>query len=477
MERVEKQIQIDEQIIYQISTLVAGDFSLQEVLDKLAEAAVKIVGAKACSIRLLNEETNDLKMRSTYGLSEEYRNKGVVTKDDPVITAAFAGEAIVIDDMRADDRIRFKEATIREGLVSQLTVAMQFRNRPIGVLRLYSPRPRDFTAGDIGVARAVASQCAVAITNAKLYAEAIEAQRFAEQMRLAGLIQRRMIPEKPPQIRDLDIAATYIPCFDVGGDFYDFRPLDKDRLVITIADVIGKGVPAAIMMSWFRGALQAYTESCRQTPPAAAPAVGDHDPKSKTTAGTRNAIGNFNKMACMECREGEFITLYYATIDAAARTMTYCNCGHEPTVLLRDGQVQDLAQGGLVLGVDPHAAYEIETVALREGDCLLFYTDGLVDAMDFNGELWGRERMLEAAQRFADCPADHMVRNILAYRRRFAGLARQVDDTSIIAVKIGKSQGNEACGDCTGGATPNAMHRVWEPGQSGRFWGEDGEAR
>jgi sigma-B regulation protein RsbU (phosphoserine phosphatase) len=438
-----------DQQIYQLSTLVAGDFSLQEVLDKLAEAAVKIIGAKACSIRLLDEETNDLRMRSTYGLSEEYRNKGVVTKDDPVITAAFAGEAVLIDDMRADDRVHFKEATVREGLVSQLTVAMQFRNRPIGVLRLYSPRPRDFTAADIAVARAVASQCAVAITNAKLYTEAIEAQRFAEQMRLAGLIQRRMIPEKPPQIQGLDMAATYIPCFDVGGDFYDFLPLDRDRLVITIADVIGKGVPAAIMMSWFRGALQAYTESSRSTAPKAG-AARDSDNALQTAARTRDAIENFNKMACLECREGEFITLYYATIDAAARTMTYCNCGHEPAVLIRDGRVIDLEKGGLVLGVDPRARYEIETVALRDGDCLLFYTDGLVDAMDFNSELWGRDRMLEATKRFADCPADHLIRNVLAYRRRFAGLARQVDDTSIIAVKVGASRGNEACADCTG---------------------------
>ena len=438
---------MDEQI-YQLSTLVAGDFSLQEVLDKLAEAAVKIIGAKACSIRLLDEETNDLKMRSTYGLSDEYRNKGVVTKGDPVITAAFAGEAVLIGDMRADDRIRFKEATDREGLVSQLTVAMQFRNRPIGVLRLYSPRPHAFTAADVVVARAVASQCAVAITNAKLYTEAIEAQRFAEQMRLAGLIQRRMIPEKPPQIEGLDIAATYIPCFDVGGDFYDFLRVGKDQLVITIADVIGKGMPAAIMMSWFRGAIRAYTENCR-APRRSEPAA-DLDSASLTAAATRTAIENFNQMACLECRDGEFITLYYATIDAARRTITYGNCGHEPAVLIRAGGVCDLAKGGLVLGVDPHARYEIETVELHDGDCLLFYTDGLVDAMDFNSELWGREHMLEAATRFADCPADHVVRNVLAYRRRFVGLARQVDDTSIIAVKVGESRGNEACGDCLG---------------------------
>ena len=447
MRRIRRQMEMDEQI-YQLSTLVAGDFSLQEVLVKLAEAAVKIVGAKACSIRLLDEETHDLKMQSTYGLSEAYRNKGVVTKNDVVIKAAFAGEAVVIDNMRDDDRVQFKEATNKEGLVSQLTVALQFRTHPIGVLRLYSPRPRGFVESDITVARAVASQCAVAITNAKLYAEAIQAERFAEQMRLAGLIQRRMIPETPPGIKGLDIAAIYIPCFDVGGDFYDFLRISDDRLVITIADVIGKGAPAAIMMSWFRGAVQAYTESFKGALHDVGSLPGDRNSGLRATVRTKNAIENFNKMACLECQDGEFITLFYATIDASERTITYCNCGHEPTALIRDGRPRDLATGGLVLGVDPHARYEIETVALRDGDCLLFYTDGLVDAMDFNGELWGRDRMLEAARSFVNCPADHMVKNVLAYRRRFAGLARRIDDTSLIAVKVGEPRRTDTCDEC-----------------------------
>src|SRR4030042_7047383 len=103
---LQKQVERNEQI-YQITTLVAGRFTLQEVLDRLAEAAVKITGTgvKACSIRLLDEDAGDLKMRSTYGLSEEYRNKGVVHKDDPVIKAAFAGEAVVLDDMTDADRV------------------------------------------------------------------------------------------------------------------------------------------------------------------------------------------------------------------------------------------------------------------------------------------------------------------------------------------------------------------------------------
>jgi serine phosphatase RsbU (regulator of sigma subunit) len=418
--KTKRQIERDEQI-YQLTKLVAGDFSLQEVLDKLAEAAVKITGVKACSIRLLDEEADDLKMRSTYGLSEEYRNKGVVSKNDTVIKAAFAGEAVVLDDIRVDDRVKYKEATIREGLVSQLTVAMQFRGKASGVLRLYSPRPKRFDEDDIGLARAVASQCAVAITNAKLYAEAIEGARIAKQMRLAGVVQRRMIPEKAPLIPGLDIAATYIPCFDVGGDLYDFLQVSDTRVVVMIADVIGKGIPAALMMSCFRGTVRAYA---------------DTEPDKRGTL--KDIINKINKMACSECRDGEFVTLFYAIIDVKDMAVTYCNCGHEPAVLIRDGQITELEKGGLVLGVKPQAEYDIETLALKDGDCLLLYTDGLIDAANFDGQLWGRESLLKTAKKFTAGSAERMVKNVLGYRRRFVGLASQCDDTSIIVVKVAK---------------------------------------
>jgi len=415
--KTKRQLERDEQI-YQLTTLVAGKFSLQEVLDRLAEAAVKIVGVKACSIRLLDEETDDLKMRSTYGLSEEYRNKGPVTKDDVVVKAAFAGEAVVLDDMRVDDRVKYKEATIKEGLVSQLTVAMVFRNKPIGLLRLYSPKPKHFEEDDIQLARAVSSQCAVAITNAKLYAQAIEGARMAEQVRLAAHIQRRMIPEKAPRIMGLDVAAAYIPCFEVGGDFYDFLQVGQSCIAVAIADVIGKGVPAALMMSLFRGAVRAYSDG------------------TSSKDAVWEIISKLNKMMCQECRDGEFVTLFYAIVDVKDMSITYCNCGHEPTMLIRDGQTTYLEKGGIVLGIEAGAEYEIETRPLKQGDCLLFYSDGLIDAANFDGQLWGRESLLQTAKKFTNEPAEQMIRNILGYRRRFVGLARQVDDTSIIVVKL-----------------------------------------
>ncbi|MFA5239081.1 MAG: GAF domain-containing SpoIIE family protein phosphatase [Phycisphaerae bacterium] len=417
-EKTQQEIERDEQI-YHLTTLVAGAFSLQEVLDKLAEAAVKIItGVKACSIRLLDEDAGDLKMRSSYGLSEEYQNKGPVSKNDPVIEAAFAGEAVVLDDMRLDDRVKYKNATMHEGLVSQLTVAMRFRRKAIGVLRLYSPTPRQFYEDDISLARVVASQCAVAITNAKLYAEAINGQRMAEQIRLAGVIQRRMIPEKAPSIPGLDIAAAYTPCFDVGGDFYDFLRINDNHIAVAIADVMGKGIPAAIMMSLFRGAVRAYVDT------------------EYGKDAIEEIINRLNKMACGECKDGEFVAMFYTTIDVKNKTISYCNCGHEPAVLIRDGQITELDKGGFVLGVEAQADYEIETLKLKSGDCLLFYTDGLIDAADFDGEFWGRERMLETAKKFASLEAEQMVQNILGYRRRFVGLAKQVDDTSVIVIKV-----------------------------------------
>lgn len=420
MEKTKEQIERDEQI-YQLTTLVAGKFSPQEVLDKLAEAAVKITGVKACSIRLLDADTDDLRMRSTYGLSEEYRNKGVVAKNDPVIKAAFEGEAVVIDDMRIDDRVGFKEATIKEGLVSQLTVAMQFQGRAIGVLRLYSPETKRFDKNDINLARAVASQCAVAITNAKLYSRAIEGAKMAEQMRLAGFIQRKMIPERAPKIPGLDIAATYIPCFDVGGDFYDFHKIGRNRLAIAIADVMGKGMPAALMMSCFRSAVRAYSD------------IKDE------ALNIPEFIKKLNRMMCIECTNGEFVTFFYAVIDSYEKTIIYCNCGHEPAVLLRNDYTIDLSKGGMVLGVDPNYEYEIDALTLEADDCLLFYTDGLIDAANFDGDMWGKTNLIKTTKHFCMLTAELMSKNILSYRRRFVGLAEQVDDTSFIVLKVGET--------------------------------------
>jgi sigma-B regulation protein RsbU (phosphoserine phosphatase) len=174
------------------------------------------------------------------------------------------------------------------------------------------------------------------------------------------------------------------------------------------------------MTSSFRGALRAYSEY-----------HGGSD-------GMLEIVRRLNKMACKECAAGEFISLFYGIIDVSKKNITYCNCGHEPPALYRNKHVVDLDKGGLVLGILPNAEYQSETVQLNENDYLLFYTDGLIDAANFDGDTWGRDRLLKT---FGKChlgSASQMINNILAYRRRFVGLARQVDDTSMVVVRVAK---------------------------------------
>lgn len=417
MAQRQKKVRLSDKI-YQISTLVAGNFELQEVLDRLAEAAVLVTNTTACSIRLLDDKSGDLTMRSTYGLSEEYRNKGPVTMDEAVIKEAFTGKAVVLDDMRVDPRVRYPEATIKEGLISQLTVAIMFKRKPLGVLRIYSPEANRFNRHAIRIARLVATQCAIAITNAILYAQALDGAKMKQQMELAAVIQRRMIPDKAPCLCGLDLAAVYKPCHEIGGDLYDFFAVDENSIVVAIADVIGKGVPAAIMMSMFRGAMRAYADG----------GYGRH--------GMHEIIKKLNVVACRECRNGEFITLLLALINTKKDTITYCNCGHEPGLLIRsEGDILDLDKGGLVLGLMENAVHDIETVPFRTEDCLLLYTDGLIDAVNFERQMWGKDRLMEILYQSRGNSASQLVHTILGYRRRFVGLASQLDDTSMLAIR------------------------------------------
>jgi phosphoserine phosphatase RsbU/P len=414
-----KKALIREQI-QDITALVAGNLSLEEVLNKLAEAAVEIIGVSASSIRLLDPETGDLSMRSTYGLSDAYRNKGPVTTDDPVIKEAFEGKAVVVNDMKNDSRVRYPIATSSEGLVSQLTVAMTYKGKNIGVLRLYSGKAYHFTDTDVTVARLIASQCAIAITNARLYNAAVRGAQMEDQMRLASIVQRRMLPLKAPQAEGFDIAAIYRPCFRVGGDLYDFMRIDDDSLVVIMADVIGKGIPAALMMGMVKGALRAFLD-CMQ---------------SCDRYSLESVIEKMNKFTCEQCANGEFVTIFIGILNTAERTLRYCNCGHEPTVLLRNGNITELIEGGMVLGVEKDTKHTIKKISLEKEDILLFYTDGLIDAVNFDNKIWGRERLYETLPKCDGRSAKMFLNTLTGYRRRFTGLSPQQDDTSIVAIKV-----------------------------------------
>ena len=194
--------------------------------------------------------------------------------------------------------------------------------------------------------RSLANQAAVAIENAQLYQQSIEKRKLDRELRWAGRIQEQLLPERPPTVTGFDIAAQSIPCSEVGGDFYDFIRVKGDRVAFVIADVAGKGVPAALLMATARAALRAHLES---------------------TTEPRQLMRRLNRNLCHDSRSGQFVSLFCGVLDPARRIVSYTNAGHNPPLVIRGGRAEPLEKGGMVLGADLGEEYEQADVPLRRG--------------------------------------------------------------------------------------------------------------
>jgi sigma-B regulation protein RsbU (phosphoserine phosphatase) len=402
--------------VYNIAGLFAGSLDLKEILDKTARMVCEVMKVKACSIRLLDEASGSLSIKAVHNLSWEYLDKGPVSVDsNPIDQAAFRGELVRIADMPNDPRVLYPEQARREGIVSGLVCGMIYRGKSVGVIRVYTGEIHAFTPYEDSLLQAVASQAAAAIINARLLTETIAAERYARQIAYAGDVQRRMVPRTPPVCRQVEIGALYRPTYRVGGDFYDFIQLPKGNLGIGIADVSGKGVPASLLMASMRSAMRVY---------------------AYFTYDVDKIMSEVNRHMCRDTSAGEFITTFYGVLTPDGRRLTYCNAGHDPPMLLRDGKLSYLETGGMVVGVDSTTTFERGMVDLLPGDILLLYTDGLVEALNFADEQFGRQRLADSLIRYADQPAERIVQNINWDLRRFRGLADRLDDVTIVVLKM-----------------------------------------
>ncbi len=402
--------------LYGISGLLAGSFDLQQILNEVTRRVGEVMRVKACSLRLFNEDSGELLIKAVYNLSPAYQNKGAVrVAENPVDAAALSGQTVYIEDLPSDPRVRYPQEARREGFRSGLVTGMFFRGRPIGVLRVYTGEKHRFSPFEAGLLRAMAAQAASAIETARLYQEELQAERVRKQILMAGDVQRRMIPAAAPEHPRLTFGTVYQPSLGVGGDFYDFLEFPGGGVGIAIADVVGKGMPAALMMASARSVLRAT-------------ALG-----GRRICGT---IEQLNRHLSRETLTNEFVTLFYCVIGKSGRWMTYCNAGHNPPLLLRDRQVRSLDDGGMVLGVNRDERYDQRRIRLQPGDVLVLYTDGMTEAEDFQGRQFGTDRLIDSLQRYGDHEAPLVARNILWDVRRFVGLAEQTDDQTMVVVKV-----------------------------------------
>ncbi len=247
------------------------------------------------------------------------------------------------------------------------------------------------------------------------YRAELERKKF--EIETARNIQRSFLPESNPSIEGFDIAGFTLPALEVGGDFYDFIPISADRWGFVIADVSGKGFPAALFMALSRTCVRAY-------------AVG------KTAA--CDAISMANKLISLDDKSDMFVTLFYAMLDTQNKQLHYVNAGHNPPMVLgRDGSgLVMLAAKGIALGVMPDITLEEKEIPLRTGEILLLYTDGVTEAVNLKKEQFGPQRLIKLVQDSRDLSAQEIIRRIEQDVIAFSEGQPQFDDLTLMVVKV-----------------------------------------
>lgn len=431
--------------LFKMSSLLARNESVDRVLEVALDLALSVLGLDAGSIVLLRaddegnvavsgENESDLELRASRNLSREWLEDPKPLGRGRIFDRLALGldgrspELVAIEDLQADERVQVKPEARREGVRAFLNCGLMFRGRPIGLIRLYSRQPRVFNDSDKRLLRSVAAQAAVAVEQARLLSLQEQEKRTQRQLQLAAEVQGRMIPRGLPatiaaKVTDrLDIAACCNPSSDLGGDFYDYLDL-RGHLGIVVGDVVGKGVPAALLMSATRASLRAYAQE-----------VYDLD----------EIIRRVNVAIASDTLDREFVSLWYGVIDAQTLRLTYCSAGHEPTLILRrdasGAEIRELSVGGTVVGIDASQTYEKAIFDLHAGDVLVAYTDGVTDTMDFNKRKFGRERLRRALLTITgaepDASAERILQHIQWELRQFAGLAPRTDDETIVVVRV-----------------------------------------
>ncbi len=403
-------------LVGDIAELLTGERDLRKVLNRIVAETARVMDCPFCSMRLYDPKTDALTIQAVHNLPLDYIGKGAVLRAaSPVDDEALKGSIVYVEDASHDPRVPNPDEFHRHGLVSVLASGMIYRGQPVGVLRVYTHRRRRFRKVQRDLLRAVAYQAATAIVHAQLVDERLRNAEMQRQLALAGELQERMIRVPPPRHARVETALAFHPTYEVAGDFCDFLTLCDGRLLALVADVAGKGVPASLLMSSVRGALRAAAEYC---------------------AGPSEMLTGLNQQLCRETLPSEFVTLLLITIDREARRLTYVSAGHEPLLLLRNGELQALSEGNLVLGIDPRERYEEHALAVEPNDLLLLYTDGAIEARNFADEEFTRERLWASLRAYGALRLPQVLHNIVWDIRRFVGLAEQSDDLTLVGLRI-----------------------------------------
>jgi len=300
---------------------------------------------------------------------------------------------------------------------ARVAVSLRTKNDILGVLLLGPPEGREaYSPAETRALRDWAQQLALMVENARLTDRLLEQEKINRDLALAVEVQRRLLPERPPDAPGAELSAMSLPARGIGGDYYDFLDVGDHRIGIALADIAGKGIAAALIMAVVQASLRILsTEENLSLPQLAV---------------------KMNRFLHRSTKPNSYATFFYAQIDEHSRQLRYVNAGHNPPYLIRALEIEELSSGGTVLGLLPQVSYEEAKVDLRAGDVLLAFTDGVTEALNPNEEEFGEERLKNLLRGLVHLPAHEISARISHELKNWIQNAAQYDDLTFIVMKV-----------------------------------------
>ena len=388
---------------------------LDKLLGVILEHALRIVDGDRGTVYLVDEARQELWSRVLTG-EQQFDIKLHMGKGIAGYVAA-TGDTLNIPDAYFDPRFD-PEFDRRTGYKTESILCMPMRNKQgkiIGVFQLLNKHNGKFNEEDESILDALSVHAAIAIENARLY----EAERLKITMEkdllAAREVQMNLIPKKLPPVPGYDIAAATLPAREVGGDLYDFIPVDDDRIAICLGDVSGKGLPASLLMANVQASLRNQTQF-NQSP--------------------AECVRHTSKFLFQNTTPEKFVTLFYGVLNFNRHELVFSNAGHERPMLCHGTEKPvRLETGGVVLGIMEDFPFEEEQVEFTPGDLLVVFSDGISEAINDLQEQFGEKRLEEILRLHRHRPAQEIRDTIIAAVKAHAGNVPQADDITLVVVR------------------------------------------
>jgi sigma-B regulation protein RsbU (phosphoserine phosphatase) len=401
-------------ILNDLSRAIGASLDPGEIMGTVVRRSLRAVGAEQGVITLVDKQASDPSKTLVRAMVSSLQHEQFHLNQALLGWMHLNKKPLLINEPLSDERFRGVrwDASIRNLLCAPLIA----KGELTGVLTVYNKKAGGtFTEDDLRLLAIIGAQSAQIVENARLNEQEKLFLKMRQEVGLAARIQNDLLPSAVPEIPGYDLAGRNLPAQEVGGDHYDFIPIDGTKIAICVGDVSGKGLPASLLMSNLQATVRSQTLS---------------------NPSPRECVTRSNTLLYRSTSPEKFATLFYCILDYAKHTLTFCNAGHEfPFLISGKGTIRRLETGGLAVGMLEEFPYSEETVTMEPDDLLVVCSDGVAEAMDLNQSQFGDERLTRVLLEYRGMTATQVVEEVIAHIREHAGSAPQMDDVTLVAVK------------------------------------------